>query len=162
MCGLKGVKPPVEIGERTRDCSPGHAGKEGPHNAGDPGFITGSAITQYFCLGNPRESGAWRATVHRVAKSRTLSLSYFSPSVMGLARSAYPISPLSHGSSSLSLPYFCNEKVRVLVTPWCPTLCDPMDCSPPGSSVHGILQARILEWVAIPFSKADSIHIQIS
>ena len=31
----------------------------------------------------------------------------------------------------------------------CPTLCDPMDCSPPGSSVHGILQARILEWVAI-------------
>ena len=31
----------------------------------------------------------------------------------------------------------------------CPTLCDPMDCSPPGSSVHGILQAGILEWVAI-------------
>ena len=31
----------------------------------------------------------------------------------------------------------------------CLTLCDPMDCSPPGSSVHGILQARILEWVAI-------------
>ena len=31
----------------------------------------------------------------------------------------------------------------------CPTLCDPMDYSPPGSSVHGILQARILEWVAI-------------
>ena len=31
MSGLKGVKPPVEIGERTRDCSPGHAGKEGPH-----------------------------------------------------------------------------------------------------------------------------------
>ena len=35
----------------------------------------------------------------------------------------------------------------------CPTLCDPMDCSPPVSSVHGILQARILEWVAIPFSR---------
>ena len=33
-----------------------------------------------------------------------------------------------------------------------PTLCDPMDCSPPGSSLHGILQARILEWVAISFS----------
>ena len=31
----------------------------------------------------------------------------------------------------------------------CPTLCEPMDCSPPGSSVHGILQARMLEWVAI-------------
>ena len=35
----------------------------------------------------------------------------------------------------------------------CLTLCDPVDCSPPGSSVRGILQARILEWVAIPFSK---------
>ena len=33
--------------------------------------------------------------------------------------------------------------------------CDPMDCSPPGSSVHGILQARILEWVAISFSKGS-------
>ena len=38
----------------------------------------------------------------------------------------------------------------------CPTLCDPMDCSPPGSSVHGILQARILEWVTIPFSRGSS------
>ena len=35
----------------------------------------------------------------------------------------------------------------------CPTLCDAMDCSPPGSSVHGILQARILEWVAMPSSR---------
>ena len=38
----------------------------------------------------------------------------------------------------------------------CPTLCDPMDCSLPGSSVHGILQARILEWVTIPFSRGSS------
>ena len=38
----------------------------------------------------------------------------------------------------------------------CLTLCDPVDCSPPGSSVHGILQARILEWVAISFSRGSS------
>ena len=38
----------------------------------------------------------------------------------------------------------------------CPTLCDPMDCNPPGSSVHGILQARLLEWVAMPFSRESS------
>ena len=38
----------------------------------------------------------------------------------------------------------------------CPTLCDPMDCRPPGSSVHGILQARILEWVVMPFSRGSS------
>ena len=37
----------------------------------------------------------------------------------------------------------------------CPTLSDPMDCSPPGSSVHGIFQARVLEWVAIAFSAID-------
>ena len=36
------------------------------------------------------------------------------------------------------------------------TLCDPVDCSPPGSSVHGILQARILEWIAISFSRGSS------
>ena len=45
---------------------------------------------------------------------------------------------------------------KVKVTQSCPTLCDPMDCSPPGSSVHGILQARILEWVAMPSSRACS------
>ena len=38
----------------------------------------------------------------------------------------------------------------------CPTLSNPVDCSPPGSSVHGILQARILEWVAISFSRGSS------
>ena len=44
-----------------------------------------------------------------------------------------------------------SESMKVLVPQLCPTLWDPMDCSPPGSSVHGILQARILEWGAIPF-----------
>ena len=39
----------------------------------------------------------------------------------------------------------------------CPTLCDPMDCSPPGSSVHGIFQARVLEWGAIAFSARQSL-----
>ena len=42
-----------------------------------------------------------------------------------------------------------------LVIQSCPTLCDPIDCSPPGSSFHEILQARILEWVAIPFSRGS-------
>ena len=41
-------------------------------------------------------------------------------------------------------------KVKALVAQSCQTLCDLMDCRPPGSSVHGILQARILEWVVIP------------
>ena len=49
---------------------------------------------------------------------------------------------------TFDLPNF--EKMKVLVAQLCPTLCNPMDRSPPGSSVHGILQAKILEWVAMP------------
>ena len=44
-------------------------------------------------------------------------------------------------------------KVKVKVDQSCTTLCDPMDCNLPDSTVHGILQARILEWVAFPFSR---------
>ena len=50
----------------------------------------------------------------------------------------------------------CQRMLKVLVTQLCPTPCDPMDCSPPGSSVHEIFQARILEWVAISFSRGSS------
>ena len=46
-------------------------------------------------------------------------------------------------------------KGKVLVAHSCPALCNPMDCSPPGSSVHGMLQARILEWVAISYSRGS-------
>ena len=49
--------------------------------------------------------------------------------------------------------YIC---VCMCFSQFCPTLCDPMDCSPPGSSVHGILQARMLKWVATPFSRGSS------
>ena len=45
--------------------------------------------------------------------------------------------------------------MKVLVTQSCLTLCHPMECSLPGSSVHGISQARILEWIAIPFSRGS-------
>ena len=43
-----------------------------------------------------------------------------------------------------------------LVAQWCPTLCNPVDCSLPGSSVHGILQARILKWVAFSLCRGSS------
>ena len=43
----------------------------------------------------------------------------------------------------------------------CLTLSDPMDCSPPGSSIHGIFQARVLEWGAIAFSYSYSYHIEM-
>ena len=49
-----------------------------------------------------------------------------------------------------------SKRSEVLFGQRCPTLCYPMDCSPPGSSLHGILQDRTLEWVAIPFSRGSS------
>ena len=55
--------------------------------------------------------------------------------------------------------FFClntSQNVKLLVTQSCPTLCDPISCSLPGFSVHGISQARSLEWVAISFSRGFS------
>ena len=49
-----------------------------------------------------------------------------------------------------------SRVVKVLVAQSCPTLCNPMDCSLPSSSAHGILQAKILEWVSISFSRGSS------
>ena len=72
---------------------------------------------------------AWHAAVHGVAKSQTW-LSYWSDWKM-------------KGKESE-------------IAQLCPTLCDPVDCRPSGSSVHGISQARILEWVAISFSRGSS------
>ena len=68
----------------------------------------------------------------------------------------------SEGSSWESSSVFLSSmtltllKMKVKVAQSCPTLCDSIDCSPPGSSAHGILQTRILEWEAIPFSRGSS------
>ena len=52
--------------------------------------------------------------------------------------------------------WIIKKSVKVIVIQSCPTLFDPMDCHLPGSSVHGILEARILEWVSISFSRRSS------
>ena len=59
--------------------------------------------------------------------------------------------PRPHLTIYLTLSEWVSE-----VAQSCPTPCDPMDCNPPGSSIHGILQARILGWVAISFSRESS------
>ena len=56
--------------------------------------------------------------------------------------------------AGITKPELLAQHVRTKSLQSCLTLCDSRDCSPPGSSVHGILQARILEWVAISFSNA--------
>ena len=68
---------------------------------------------------------------------------------------------LEEGENKLAGPYPLSAIVPLwtgccCIAQSCLTLCDPTDCSPPGSSVHGILQARTLEWVSIPFSRGSS------
>ena len=60
------------------------------------------------------------------------------------------------GEGGFSLQTCSPMKVKVLVIQSCLTLCNPMDCSLSGPSVHGILQPRTLEWVAMPFSSGSS------
>ena len=68
------------------------------------------------------------------------------------------ISYLTHLSTLLygKCSRLISQCVRAKSLQSCPTLCDPMDCSLPGSSVHGILQARILQWVVMPSSRGTS------
>ena len=67
---------------------------------------------------------------------------------------------ISYRLLSAAFNYIIDTNMKTeswkLVAQSCPTLCNPMDCSPPGSSVHGILQARVLESVAISFSRGSS------
>ena len=56
----------------------------------------------------------------------------------------------------LHMAFFWYLKSQSEVAKSCPTLCNPVGCSLPGSSIHGIFQARILEWVAISFSRGSS------
>ena len=63
--------------------------------------------------------------------------------------------PMLCGSHGKQVWKRIGKCVEVLDTQSCPTVCDPMNCSLPGSSIHGILQARILKWVAISFSRGS-------
>ena len=80
-----------------------------------------------------------------------LSLSVVFYSLWLLLR-CFWFSTFTHSTGRNVLDHQCVS-VRVQS---CPTLCGPVDCSPPGSSVRGIFQARILEWVAIPYSRRSS------
>ena len=70
--------------------------------------------------------------------------------------SKYYASPTYDPREVIYYTHITLLKVKMLVAQSCVILCHPMNCSLPGSSVHGTLQARILEWVAIPFSRWSS------
>ena len=127
---------------------------------------------QYSCLENPMHGGAWWAAVHGAAKSRTrlTSLSLFT--FMRWRRKWQPTPVFlpgeSQGRGSLvgcrlwgrtesdtteaaaAAATICAYMLNCFRCVW---LCNPVDYSPQGSSIRGILQARILEWVAMPSSR---------
>ena len=78
------------------------------------------------------DRGAWRTTVHRGLKEPDTT----------------------EQPQTLKLQFICSVEAYAAAKSLqlCPTLCDPIDGCPPGSSVHGIFQARVLEWGAIAFS----------
>ena len=84
---------------------------------------------QYPCLKNHMDRGAWQASLWDRKESDTTEQA----------------SAHTH-----------HQHLFVLSLQLCPTLCDPKDYSPPGSPVHGIFQARILEWIAMPSSRGSS------
>ena len=124
-------------------------------------------------LGGCMDRGAWRAVVHgsqRAGHDRLRSLTSIQtrkpgrrvfPRRLPWTRTKSAPSVLRALCASLDSPAsFCSlcpvTKAKVKGTRSSPTLCDPMDCRPPGSSVRGISQARMLEWVALPFSRGSS------
>ena len=118
---------------------------------------------QCSCLENPRDRGAWWAAVYGVAQSQTQLKRLSSSSILSLLKILFstsfppPFSWLFPSTSTKESPSGSSLPVHeCLITQWCPTLCNPMDCSPPGSSVHGILRARVLEWAAISSCRGSS------
>ena len=96
-------------------------------------------------------AGKWKVKVKSLSHVLLLmtpwTIAYQAPPSMGFSRQEY--------WSGLPFPSPMRESE---VAQSCPTLCDPMDYSLPGSSIHGILQARVLEWVSIAFSECSCLE----
>ena len=97
-----------------------------------------------------------------------LLLSHFScVQLCAIPETAAHQAPPSQGFSRQNTGVGCHFLLQCMkvksdseVAQWCPTLSDPMTCSLPGSSIHGIFQARVLEWGAIAFS-AEELYSEV-
>ena len=111
------------------------------------------------------EREGWRAAVHGVAKSQTRLSNWTELKDIMHTKC---LAVFHKNKSSITTTYHVLSLLLVLflfsvlcvcvckLLQSCLTLCDPMDCTLPDSSVHGILQARILEWIAMPSSRGSS------
>ena len=110
-----------------------------------PGVTLGSGHPLGMILQNTLVQGRWERG--RAGRTNSPALT-----------SVQLVCPVSRTLGGGLFPAFrCLLPLPLLkVAQSCPTLCNHMGCSPPGSSVHGILQVRILEWVAFPFSRGSS------
>ena len=98
-----------------------------------PGEGNGNPL-QYSCLENPMDRRCWQVIVHGITEESDVTEATYDAHTRGMV--------VWH-------EYMCVQL--------CLTLCDPMDCSPPSSSFHGICQTRMLEWVATSFSRESSL-----
>ena len=110
-----------------------------------------------FWLQEPRSTAKYLfqsqgSIINSYSQRSLIVITFKTPILLPVMVAMFPILA-SSGKVLLLKPHY----VCVFVAQSCPTICDPMDCSPPGSSVHIILQARLLEWVAIPFSRSSII-----
>ena len=107
----------------------------------------------------------WRSSNKKESVNERCGCSFFPNTTCHVPRLHHCFSHLGLRSRLQSLPATCSgvnyfpclcpaSKVACVCAQSCPALCDPMDCSQPGSSVHGSFQARILQWVSISFSRA--------
>ena len=132
-----------------------------------PGGGHGNPL-QYSCLENPKDRGAWRATVNRGTQSQTWleqlsTCTHTFELKLGLTSSSLLLVKTSWGVvfSNGVIRDFWHSVEFSSVPQSCPTLCDPVDGSPPRSSIPGILQARTLEWVAVSFSNALKWKVKV-
>ena len=107
---------------------------------------------------------SWRMNIIKKDCCKPETTDLYSP--QSIRQGYSPLTPLWCANSSsitvagrndmLELSAFVTQCMHAKSLQSCPTLCDPVDCSQPGSSVHGFLQARILEWIAMPSSRGSS------
>ena len=131
-----------------------------------PGEGNGNPL-QYSCLKNSMKRGGWWATVCAWAKNQTWARCYIT-TVSTYVSILHGWITSHHQFCGFNTAPTCNlgashvdersgyTHTHIRVYQSYSTLGSPKDCSPLGSSVHGILQARILEWVTIPFSRGSS------